>query len=368
MNATIFVVGLSFRTAPVELREQLAAKDEQEACFPGRARLLPELQEAVLVSTCNRVEIFGVSTRPIAAEDLFRRLVPGPESCAEALYSYEDQVAIRHLFAVTSGLDSMVLGETEITGQVKQAYERARTEGLTGPVLNRLFQRAFQAAKQVRSRTRVGCGATSVASVAVEAAGKIFGPELGRRTVLIIGAGQMGEACLRHLIKHGAQSVLVCNRSLERAQALAAEIGGSAVPFAELFNALAQADVVISSTGSPEAILHRPDLETVIAQKPGRPLFLVDIAVPRDIDPGVQQLPGVYLYNIDDLQSLVHQHVQDREAERGRALEIIDEHTTAFQKQLAASTRTSAPRPQSIPRPFWIEVPVPATSYSSQPL
>jgi len=244
------------------------------------------------------------------------------------LYVKEDSEAVRHLYSVASGLDSMVLGETEITGQVKLAYQAAQDAKLTGRVLNRVFQTALQTAKEIRTATGIGRGATSVGSVAVELAERIFN-DLSNKTIMILGAGKMGEACVRHLNKKGARTVLVSNRSFERAQTLAAEFGGRAIPFGDCLTAMAGADIVVSSTGCPHTVLHRDEIAQVIAARPNRPLVLIDIAVPRDVAADVQELNNVYLYNVDDLEVIVRENVRSREHELSRCETIIAERTDA---------------------------------------
>src|SRR5215469_1491051 len=287
----LFVAGLSYKTAPVEVREKLAVHASRLRCQGCRLKLTGNLSEVVLVSTCNRVEIYGVS--PYVNGNVhraFQSLASADVDFTPHLYIKEGAEAVQHLFSVTGGLDSMVIGETEITGQVKQAYQAAQEARLTGRVTNRLFQTALQVAKEVRTQTGIGRGSTSVGSVAVELAERIFDRDLSGRTVMIIGAGKMGEACVRHLAKKAAQAVLVVNRSFDKAVALAGEIGGRAIEFNQLSSALKEADIVVSSTGCPHTILNRQDLATVMPQRRNRPLFLVDIAVPRDIDTDVQEL------------------------------------------------------------------------------
>ena len=221
----------------------------------------------------------------------------------------------------------MVLGETEITGQVKQAYQTACQAKLTGGILNRVFQKALQTAKEIRTQTQIGRGATSVGSAAVELAEKIFGTSLASQTIMIIGAGKMGEACVRHLAKRGNRTVLVSNRSYERAELLAAEIGGWAIRLDDCFTAMADADIVVSSTGCPGTVLHREQIEAVMKLRRNRRLILIDIAVPRDIEPEVQSVNGVYLYNIDDLESLVRENVRHRESELEQCRAILERQT-----------------------------------------
>jgi glutamyl-tRNA reductase len=282
------------------------------------------------------VEVYGVASKVNGnVHRLFRHLATGDVDFAPHLYIKEGAEAARHLFSVASGLDSMVIGETEITGQVKQAYLAAQEAKLTGRVTNRLFQTALQAAKEVRTQTGIGRGATSVGSVAVELAERIFDRDLSGKTVMIIGAGKMGEACIRHLAKKGARSVLVSNRSYDRALNLATEFGGRAVRFDECLQGMAEADIVVSSTGSPQTILHRDDVASVMHSRRNRPLFLIDIAVPRDIDAEVEQLDNVYLYNVDHLEAIVRENVRQREQELARCQVIISERTAALMAKLA---------------------------------
>jgi len=301
----------------------------------------------VLLSTCNRVEIYAVTDSPWPnGAELFRLLAKDGTDVSEFLYVKEGVAAMEHLFAVASGLDSMVLGETEITGQLKQAYQTAQTARLTGAVTNRLFQTAFQVGKEIRTQTGIGRGATSVGSVAVELAERIFDNDFSNRTVMIVGAGKMGEACVRHLAKKGARSVLVVNRSLEKAELLAREIGGTPLPFEQLFTALKQADIVVSSTGARRAILQREAVAEVMRARHSRPLFLVDIAVPRDIEASVQTVEGVYLYNIDHLQEIVRENGRSRAHELGRCRSIITQRAAEAARRLTARPRL-APRPEA---------------------
>jgi glutamyl-tRNA reductase len=326
----IFVAGLSYKTASVESREQLAVHPTRWRCCGCRLKLAGNLAEVVLISTCNRVEIYGVAHDPDTdPEQVFASLPGASSEVLACVYVKTGSEAVKHLFAVASGLDSMVIGETEITGQVKQAYQAAQEARLTGPVLNRVFQTALQVAKEVRTQTGIGRGATSVGSVAVELAERIFDRDFSRKTVMIIGAGKMGEACVRHLNKKGARSVLVSNRSYERAQMLAAQFGGQAIRFDDCLAAMADADIVVSSTGCPDTILRREDIARVMASRRQHPLVLIDIAVPRDIAPDVQQLNNVYLYDVDDLEVIVRENVRLREQELARCREIIADRAGA---------------------------------------
>jgi glutamyl-tRNA reductase len=332
----VFVAGLSYKTAPVELRERLAIAPSSLHCSGCRLKIGGDLQEVVLLSTCNRVEVYGVASKVNGnVHGLFRHLVPGQHDFQPYLYVHEGDDALRHLFSVAGGLDSMVLGETEITGQLKNAYQTAHAAKLTGRLLNRAFQTALQTAKEIRTNTQIGRGAVSVGSTAVELAGKIFDGDLSGKTVMIIGAGKMGEACVRHLSKKGARSVLVANRSLERAENLATEFGGRAVRFDDCLTAMIEADIVVTSTGSPQTILNAAQIERVMAARRNRPLFMIDIAVPRDIDADVQHLDNVYLYNIDHLSALVRENVRLREQELSRCHEIISKRTAEVMARFA---------------------------------
>jgi glutamyl-tRNA reductase len=344
----LFVAGLSYKTAPVEVREKLAVHASRLRCHGCRLKLAGNLSEVVLLSTCNRVEIYGVTPWIKGnVHRLFQQLASSDVDFTPHLYVKEGAEAVRHLFSVVSGLDSMVIGETEITGQVKQAYQAAQDAKLTGRITNRLFQVAFQVAKEVRTQTGIGRGATSVGSVAVELAERIFDKNLSAKTVMIIGAGKMGEACVRHLAKKGSRSILVSNRSPERALNLANEFGGRAIRFEECLDAMIEADIVVSSTGCPQTILHRADLASRMAARRNRPLFLIDIAVPRDIDAEVQELPNVYLYNVDHLEAIVRENVKQREQELSRCQALIAGRTEALMAKLAPPAERNSSRGQS---------------------
>lgn len=344
----LFLAGLSYKTAPVEVREKLALAPGGFRCSGCRLKLAGSLSELVLVSTCNRVELYAVApriTRP-TVQRLFEVLSGSDFDFSPYIYVKEGAEAAEHLFAVAGGLDSMVLGETEITGQVKQAYQSAQDAKLTGKLTNRLFQTALQVAKEIRTQTGIGRGATSVGSVAVELAERIFDKDLSQKTVMIIGAGKMGEACVKHLAKKAAHAVLVANRSFERAENLAKEFGGRAVRFEQFLEAMAEADIVVSSTGCPHTILHRDNVASLMPPRRNRPLFLIDIAVPRDIDADVQQLNNVYLYNVDHLEALVRENVRMREQELTRCRSIIAERAAALMARFAP-----AAEPAVVPEP-----------------
>ncbi len=350
----IFVAGLSYKTTPVELREQLAVSRARLQCCGCRLKLRGNLSEVVLLSTCNRVEIYGVSPWIHGrVQQLFQELTGTDVDFTPFLYVKEGAAAAQHLFAVASGLDSMVIGETEITGQVKSAYEAAKAAGLTGKKMNRLFQTACKVVKKIRTETAIGRGATSVGSVAVELAEKIFDRDLSSKTVMILGAGKMGEACVKHLAKRGAKTVLVSNRSFERAEKLAAEFGGRAVRLEDSAAALAEADILVSSTGSPGIVLRREDVAKILPARRNRPLVLVDIAVPRDIDPAVAELPNVFLYDIDDLQAVVRENTKNRAAELAFCHRIIAEHSTELMEKFNSPFTQPAREPVEVV-PGWI--------------
>jgi glutamyl-tRNA reductase len=331
----MFVAGISFKTAPVELREQLAVTPSRLIETATRLKERGGLSELALVSTCNRVELYGVAEGAEGLAELLASLARTEVDARPYIYVHTEAAAARHLFSVASGLESMVLGETEITGQMKTAYEAARAANLTGRVINGAFQRAFQVVKAIRTKTQIGRGATSVGSVAVQLAEKILGGDFHDKTVMIVGAGKMGEACVRHIAKKGIGQIIVANRSLEHARELAREFGARAVNYMDGgLAAMCQADIVVSSTGCPETILDREDVEVVMRQRPHRPLFLIDIAVPRDIAAEVQHLDNVFLYNIDHLERLVGENVRLRRQELSRCHEIIGEHTAALMARL----------------------------------
>jgi glutamyl-tRNA reductase len=350
----IFVAGLSYKTTPVEVREKLAVQRSRLQCCGCRLKLRGGLEEVVLLSTCNRVEIYGVSSWIHGrVHQLFQELTGSDLDLTPHLYVKEGAEAAKHLFAVASGLDSLVIGETEITGQVKNAYQLAKDAGLVGKKMNRLFQTALSVVKQIRTNTAIGRGATSVGSVAVELAEKIFDTQLGDKTVMILGAGKMGEACVKHLAKRGAKTVLVANRSIERAEKLAAEFGGRAVRIEDSAAAMTEADILVSSTGSPDIVLRREDIAKILPARRNRPLVLVDIAVPRDIDPAVAELPNVFLYDIDDLEAVVRENTKNREQELDVCQQIIAEHAAQLMARFEAPASRRAPVPVEIV-PGWV--------------
>jgi glutamyl-tRNA reductase len=326
---SVVVIGFSHRSAPVELRERFAFA---EAAIPGALKSLRDsgvAGEAVILSTCNRVEIYAATTlEPARAFAELKQFLASHHASDAALgdelYSFTEPQSLRHLFMVACGLDSMVLGETEILGQLKAAYDLALKHGCTGARLNKAFQRAFHTAKHVRTHTNIQRGSVSVASVAVELAEKIFS-SLGEREVLVLGAGDTSEKVARALLSRGAKQLIVASRTLDRAQALAGALGGRAVPFADWAGELEKVDIVISSTSAPHHILDRGKLEPLMKARRQRPLLLIDIAVPRDIDPEVNFLENVYLYNVDDLQGIADDYLKLRREEMARCEAIIAE-------------------------------------------
>lgn len=324
---SLLVLGLNHRTAPVELRERFAFT---EARIPSALQALRRsglAEEAVILSTCNRVELYVASRHETReAFHQLQQFLAQVHACNDSLdgklYRLAEPESVWHLFRVACGMDSMVLGETEILGQLKKAYDLALQAGHTGPRLNKAFQRAFNVAKQVRTQTAIQRGSISVSSVAVELAEKIF-DRLQDRQVMVVGAGDTSEKTARALLSRGARNVIVSNRSLERATALATELGGRAIPFDEWEKEFDHLDIVISSTAAPHYILDRARLGPLMDSRQNRPLLLIDIAVPRDIEPEVNFLENVYLYNIDDLQALADDYLKQRRQELAKCEAII---------------------------------------------
>ena len=325
--------GLTFEKTAVELREKVAFRDSQlpEALAEMKRHL--GLREAVLVSTCNRVEYFGATDVPehaaAAWPDFLRRFHAVPDDFAPLSFQLSGVTCVEHLFSVASGLKSMVVGETEILGQLKDAYDVARVQGQTGKWLNRLFQSSFAAAKSVRSHTAITRGSVSVGSVAVELAEKIFGDLRGCR-VMVIGAGETSERTARALLSHGVTSIMVANRTYDRAAALAVELGGEAVHWEEWEKRAVDIDIMISSTSAPHYVLTSEKLAELLKVRPRRPLFLIDLAVPRDFEPSINLLDDVYLYDIDDLQSIAQSHLRERQTEIVRSVEILKPHVERY--------------------------------------
>ena len=320
------LIGISHKSAPVEVREGFAVPECALHEMLLKLARHPGVGEALVLSTCNRVELLVHSTEASADLLAFIRDYCQPQSAdwQSYLYSYQGAEAVRHLFRVASGLDSMILGEAQILGQLKQAYATARLAGTARGQLARLMNRTFAVAKRVRRETAVGCSAVSIASVAVELARNIFG-QLNRKQILLVGSGKMAELVCRHLLSHGASSITVSNRTLENATVLASQFGGDAIPLDHIHDACIHADIVITSTGSPTTIFRPEHGETLVTRRKGRPIFFIDIAVPRDVDPALGKLDGVFVYNIDDLRETAMPHVAQREQEAVRAERIIEQ-------------------------------------------
>ncbi|OIO73492.1 MAG: glutamyl-tRNA reductase [Zetaproteobacteria bacterium CG1_02_53_45] len=327
-------IGLNHKTAPVELRERLAVPEADITAILQQRIQHPAIREAALLSTCNRVEMTVVTHDPDAAiaavhEWFAEKSGMSMEKVCEHLYSFTTDRAIQHLFAVASGLDSLVLGEPQILGQVKSSYEHALTANTAGHVLHRLYQSTFSAAKRARTETEIGKQAVNISSCAVELAKQIFG-DLSGKTVLLMGAGEMAELAATHFRANGCTDILVANRTLKRAQNLAMEFEGHALTMEQLPDYLDAADIVVSSTGASTFVLLPDVVKAAMKKRKGNPMFLVDIAVPRDIDPRIADIDGAYLYDIDDLQQVVQGNVQHRQHEAELAREILKEEALAF--------------------------------------
>jgi glutamyl-tRNA reductase len=330
----LLALGISHKTAPVALRERLAMTERQAAEFATQAVATEAVREAVAISTCNRTEVYLVVGDPVQGEAsalgmLAQRAGIRPTELAEAMYSPRNCEAARQLFRVTSGLESMIVGEAEIQGQVKRAYEAALARGSTGPLLNRLFGAALTTGKRVRSETAIGASRVSVPTVAVSLARELLG-DLSQRHVVIIGAGETSELTARALADQGVTTIFVANRHADRALSLAQRFGGAVVSLDGLPEQLAAADIVVSSTSSPHPIVGAEELELVMAERSGRPLLLIDIAVPRDVEAHCGELDGVTLYDIDDLQAVMERNLDSRRDEVPRAEAIVEEEIRRF--------------------------------------
>jgi glutamyl-tRNA reductase len=340
VTGTLLALGVSHKTAPLPVRERLALPEGRAVSVLRELVGHKDIHEAVAISTCNRTEVYLVASDPVEAESaalaiLARQAGIRPTELFGAIYSLRDADAVRHLFHVAAGLDSMIVGEAEVQGQVKRAYELALVEGVTGPVSNRLFRDALGAGKRVRTETAISRAHVSVSSVAVELARGALG-DLETRKVLVIGAGENGELTARALHERGVHTVFVANRHYDRAIGLAQRFSGTAVRFEDLPRRLLEADIVVSSTSSPHQIVGRDELALVEEERGGRPLLLIDIAVPRDIDPAVRDLPGITLYDMDDLQREIARNMGSREAEATRARQIVEMEVDRFARWLAS--------------------------------
>ncbi|MDP1580491.1 MAG: glutamyl-tRNA reductase [Candidatus Didemnitutus sp.] len=346
----LVLLGASHHTAPLAVREKLAFDSQRTAQLVDRLRATTGVREFALLNTCNRIELYSVAHNS-AAIDAVRQTLSEVTGCAPAelssvLVQRENHDAIGHLFDVASGLDSQIVGEVEILGQVKDAYDRALAAKWTGPVLNRVFQKTFQAAKHIRTHTGIGAGQISIATVAVDLAGKIFG-ELDPVKILVVGAGEIGLKTAQAFQSRGARSITVASRTLSRAEETAAATGGWAATMAELPELLAASDVVASSTSSPNLVVTRELAAAAMKHRAGRPLFLIDLALPRDIDPACTAVPNVYLYNLDDLAQIAESNLAQRQAEVAKCRAILAERTAHLWPQVAHSLGSVAPQKPS---------------------
>lgn len=334
------VLGINHKTAPVELREKVALNEEKCGSLTGLMLDDSSISEVVPLSTCNRTEVYVVATRP----DLGRREITGilaevtgveRRDLEDCVYFHEAENAVGHLYKVASSLDSLVVGEAQILGQIKEAYHSAHGRESTSVLLNRLFRHSLEVGKRVRTDTRIGENPVSVSSVAVEMVKKVF-EDLDGRTVLMLGAGKMGELTATHLVSHGITSFVVSNRTFSKAEELAEKFNGSAVAFDELTDYLPLADIVISSTGAPHYVLHKGEVERAMRRRHNRPIFFIDIAVPRDIDPGVNDVYNAFLYDIDDLNEVAEANAAGREKEARKAEKIIAEEVDNYMHWLSS--------------------------------
>jgi glutamyl-tRNA reductase len=336
----LLALGVSHKTAPLDLRERLSLTEGRAVSALRELTEASGIHEAAAISTCNRTELYLIVSDPIEAEStalgvLTRQAEIRPTELLGHLYSLRSTEAARHLLRVTAGLDSMILGEAEIQGQVKRAYELALVEGGTGPILNRLFRAALAAGGRAREETGISEKGLSIPSVAVELARRALG-DLSERRVLMVGAGETAELVARALVARGVHTVFVANRHYDRAIGLAQRFEGNAVRFEDLPEQLEQADIVVSATNSPHHIVERDGLEQVMRARPERPLLAIDIAVPRDIEPACREIPGVSVHDIDDVQQIVERNASGREAEAKQAERIIESELDRFERWLAA--------------------------------
>ncbi len=340
----ISVVGLNHKTAPVETRERLSIRADELTDTLCRLRNSPFINEGLILSTCNRVEVYIVSKETERGIDAVRQFLYrqpsdlhpksqplgiSKEVLDPCLYTYTGGDAIRHLFRVASGLDSMVVGEPQILGQVQDAFEQARVHQSTGMLLNKTFEKALSVAKRVRTETKIAQRAVSISYAAVELAKKIFS-ELDQKTVLLIGAGEMAELAARHFITHKVSAMMIANRHYDHAVALARQFGSTPILMEDCVLGMTQSDIVLCSTGAPHYVIHYEDVLKVIAARQNRPIFLVDISVPRNIDPKINTLDNVFLYDIDDLQLCVETNLQARKEEALKAEAILSEEVERF--------------------------------------
>ena len=333
-ESNLVIVGVNHKTTPVELREKLAFTKGNIEESTEKLGAFPEIDENLIISTCNRVEIYARVSDVDKGIDRLKMFICEyhgiPYNMMDRhFYAFREEETVQHLFRVSASLDSMVVGESQILGQVKDAYSLAKSLQTTGLILNQLFEKAFNVAKKVRDETGIAESAVSISSAAVELARKIF-DDLENHTVMLVGTGEMAELAAKHLISYGVKTVYVASRTYERAATLAKTLNGSALDFEHFKKELYKADIVISSTAAPKFIINKEVVQEAIHQRKNRPMFLIDIAVPRDIEPEVNDLEDVYLYDIDDLQNVVNANLQEREKEAEGAMEIIKAEVNKF--------------------------------------
>ena len=332
----IVLIGINHKTAPVEVRECIAFSESDATAALQALHRQPDIREVLLLSTCNRVEVLLVTDNKPGAIERTKDFIAGYNKIdrsrfENSLYIHEGDAAVRHVFKVASSLDSMIIGEPQILGQIKDAYRRAASLKTTGVILNRLLHRTFFVAKRIRTETGIGDRAVSISYAAVELGRKIFGTLEGK-TILLVGAGEMAELAVEHLIRSRAGDIYVANRTFENAVALAKKFKGTALNFEEIADCLKFIDIVISSTGSPDFIITRSQVKSVIRIRRNRPIFFIDIAVPRDIDPAVNRLTNSYVYDIDDLQGVIDENMEDRNQEAVKGQRIVDEAVINFRQ------------------------------------
>ena len=350
VQGRLVLLGINHNTAPIEVRERLAIPSTRLADATRTLLHQPGIREGLILSTCNRVELLTLqddtsetaNTPPQTKADLLRFLheyfaVPSSD-IQPHLYEFREREAVRHLFRVASSLDSMVVGEPQILGQVKESYTIAREVGAVSTHLESLLQRTFTVAKKIRTETQIGSSSVSIASVGVDLARKIFGSLQGK-TILLVGAGKMSELAARHLIEHGAVSILVANRTQSRAEKIAADLSSltvhtEAIPFEDLYAQTPRADIVITSTGAPQKIFERSHGQQFLHARRNRPMFFIDIAVPRDVDPGMNEVEGCFVYDIDDLQQVAATNLADRSREAAAAETIVSNEVEKYQQRL----------------------------------
>jgi glutamyl-tRNA reductase len=332
----LFIVGLNHKIADIEVREKLAFDGPKLLEGLMRFRELPEVQEAIILSTCNRVELYANVKDTVKASESIKTFLSAfhgikRSSLDKALYMYDDIDAVKHIFRVASSLDSMIVGEPQILGQLKDAFELALEKKTTGILLNKLMKKSISVAKRVRTETRIAENAVSISFAAVELAKKIF-TDLSERSFMLLGAGEMAELAARHLITNGVKEVIVSNRTYRRACDLAEEFNGRPVKFEDFIHEMVHADIIICSTGAPDYILMKDEMHKVMKERKQRQVFLIDISVPRNIDPEINGLENVYLYNIDDLQGVVDDNVSERQQEAEKAEKIVEDEIETFLK------------------------------------